>query len=391
MKFLDRMSLKTQLIAAMAICVLMTVSVFTSANIWLQNWYEDKFDTQVSDAAKKVNAQIEAYIIPTDLAGVRELLDKQREIQTALATYSNHFLAAIALAAIILIVLVAIFFAIRFNRPLQVLSETAKRVANGDFTTRTAKVPGTFREAEQLLQNFNIMTQSLENYQRQFIENSAAIAHELRTPLTILQGRLQGMAVGIFKTEPRDIEALIVQVESLSQIVNDLRIVSLASAGKLHVQFNTIDLSQELEMLIHILEPEYSASGIIFELDLQAVEIKGDSNRLRQATLALIDNARRHAAGSQKISIATGISDNQCYLRVMDYGPGFPTESIDYLFEPFWRNDDSRSRSQGGSGLGLSVVASIVKAHGGTISARNRVSGGAIFEIRLPLIKAVLN
>jgi two-component system, OmpR family, sensor histidine kinase AdeS len=388
MKFLDRMNLKIQLIAAMMICILTTSGVVIAANIWVQVWYESQFTNNMSAAAQKVNDQIEAYIIPTDMTAVRELLDKNREVQTAIETYSYYFVILLALTAIILGTFVAIFFAVRFTRPLQIVSESAKRVASGDFSTRAVKVPGTFGEAEQLMHNFNIMTQSLENYQRQFVENSAAIAHELRTPLMILQGRLQGMAVGMFKAEPRDIEALIVQVESLNQIVNDLRIVSLASAGKLQVQFSTTELSEELDMLIHMLEPEYSAAGFSFELDLRAVSVKGDANRLRQAALALIENARRHGTGGKIISVATGISDNQGYLRIMDRGPGLPADSIDRLFEPFWRQEGSRSRALGGSGLGLSVVSSIITAHSGTITARNRVSGGAIFEIHLPLITA---
>ncbi len=228
------------------------------------------------------------------------------------------------------------------------------------------------------------MASSLERFQRQSVESSAAIAHELRTPLTILQGRLQGMVEGVFETKPRDLEGLIDQVESLSRIVSDLNIVSLAQAGRLSVHQEPVWLEESMASLLHTVMPDLEKAGLIVEADLRPANGFADASRVRQAALVLIENVKRHAAAGGSIRVETGVDDRQAFIRVLDRGPGINPDTVDRMFEPFWRSEASRSRATGGSGLGLSVVASIASAHGGSVSAAPRDGGGAVFELRLP-------
>jgi two-component system OmpR family sensor kinase len=113
--------------------------------------------------------------------------------------------------------------------------------------------------------------------------------------------------------------------------------------------------------------------------------VVGDEGRLRQAVDNLLDNARVHTPGSSRVRVTLGPDDDATVLlSVADEGPGLPSEVATRAFERFYRGDPSRSRSMGGAGLGLAIVAAIVEAHGGTVTVRSEEGTGATFEVRLP-------
>jgi two-component system OmpR family sensor kinase len=112
--------------------------------------------------------------------------------------------------------------------------------------------------------------------------------------------------------------------------------------------------------------------------------VRGDQNRLSQVIANLLSNTRVHTPEGTSIEVTVTDTPDRVTLVVADDGPGIPEASIDKVFERFHRGDESRSRASGGTGLGLAIVDSIVEAHGGTVAARNRPSGGAEFTLTLP-------
>lgn len=379
-----RLGLRTQLVIAMVTCIVVTVGVTMVVGDYISNWYEQEFVQGLSPEAIKANEEVEAFKLPNDRRASRELLARAKDVQGQIEYINYFFLSGIALLSILLSSLIAVFVASRIGKPLESVSIAASQVAQGNLTARADAGRGGSGEAYQMIENFNLMAASLERFERQSVESSAAIAHELRTPLAILRGRLQGMLDGIFNREGRDIELLIGQVDSLTQIVNDLSVVSLANAGRLGMKREPIDLATEIAALLALIEPDLIAAGISVSRELRACRVRADPNRIRQATLALVQNARVHASAGRSIHVETFTEKRTAIIRVSDRGPGLPPGDPALLFEPFWRSDTSRNRAAGGSGLGLSVVASIVEAHGGTVHALPRVDGGAVFELRLP-------
>lgn len=118
------------------------------------------------------------------------------------------------------------------------------------------------------------------------------------------------------------------------------------------------------------------------------VLVEGDRSRLRQVFDNLLSNVRAHTPPGTSATIAITVDANQAVCRISDDGPGISTEDAGRLFERFYRADPSRSRASGGAGLGLSIVAAIVSAHGGTVAAAPAPGAGAVFTIRLPAIVA---
>ena len=299
-------------------------------------------------------------------------------------------LVGIALAAILVGVAIAVFLAGRLGRQIAEISSAAKRMSNGDLTVRASLVTGAAMETVYLAETFNTMAKSIEGFQARAVESNAAIAHELRTPLAILLGRLQGMREGIFDSSPESLDSLIRQVRSLSGIVNDLTLVSLAEAGQLDIHPIEIDIAGVVATTIGDLCPDLEREGLMTHLELSPAWAIADPRRIGQVVVAMVDNVLQHAAAGRELRIETWMSGPDAVLRVLDRGPGISQEDAQKVFDPFWRRDASRTRNSGGSGLGLSVVRSIITIHGGSISAAPREGGGSQFVITLPGAPTVL-
>lgn len=239
-------------------------------------------------------------------------------------------------------------------------------------------------EAATLVSDFNSMAERLSRMSENRVFWNAAIAHELRTPMTILRGRLQGIAEGVFEPGPEQFNSMLTQLEGLTRIIEDLRVVSLAESGHLDLRLQRSDVSVQVAAVVEAMSEALTESGFSVTLDARPSLADCDPARIRQAVLALLENARRHAIPCP-LRVAVTLAEGHCTVAVEDGGPGVPDELCDSIFEAFQRTDVSRSRQSGGSGLGLAVVRAIAVAHHGTAQCRATERGGSSFEIRWPV------
>jgi two-component system, OmpR family, sensor histidine kinase BaeS len=288
-------------------------------------------------------------------------------------------------------VIVALVVARRIGRPLEQIARTAAAVAQGDLN---ARVPLTERqrhsgdEVTKLAMNFNAMTESLAHLETERRATNAAIAHELRTPLMVLQARLEAVRDGVIPMGETEAEQLLAQVSTLTRLVDDLRTLSLADAGRLDLKLEPIDLLDVVSLSVAVFGARAETKGVNLELNAKdlVVPVRGDRDRLAQVMANLLENALRHTPNGGQIEISLSLHTTETHITVRDTGPGFPPEAMPHLFERFYRADTSRRRASGGSGLGLAVVKTILELHGGAIQAGNAPSGGAQLDLRLPLV-----
>jgi len=268
----------------------------------------------------------------------------------------------------------------RMVEPLETLAEAARQIAGGDLSARATLSAPAPTEASQMIADFNAMADRLEKAVDDIVTWNSLIAHELRTPVTILKGRLQGLAEGVFQPEPALLQSLHHQVDALARLVEDLRVVSLLDSGRLQLRPVEIDLALEIEGLARLIEGELDKAGFGLRMTLTSGRCIADPVRLRQAVLALVDNALKYAEPCV-LEIATRVSDADVAISVIDAGPGMPDSLTARAFEPFRRGEDVDSKT--GSGLGLAVVRGIAEAHGGkvTYERRDRLSA---FTIMIP-------
>ncbi len=383
MKFGKNLSLRVQLTLAMAGCVLLAVA-FGYGGLNLFSAYQAaRVKSELPPQALSAINKLEKNELPST-AEMKELLATDEKIGQAVLDQQDLALIVLSIVAMLVGGASAIFLANRIAAPLDGVAKALQSLAAGDLSVRAiSRSPGS-AEASKLITDFNTMAEALQRYDRELTEGAAAIAHELRTPLTILRGRLQGMKDQVFEPSEKEISGLILQVEALSRIVDDLQTVSFAEAGILTLHKAPIDLAKVIAELSQFVAPEIKESGMRLNLSLTPAHVFADPFRVRQAALALVNNARLHAHSGGVIEIDCGLVGDFGVVRVMDRGAGLSSLVIENAFRLFWREDPSRARDYGGSGIGLAVVDAIARAHGGSITASHRAGGGAQFELRIP-------
>ncbi|MCZ7447906.1 ATP-binding protein [Agrobacterium rhizogenes] len=291
-------------------------------------------------------------------------------------------LSVLIFIALIVAAIASVRLTRRILQPLESLAQSARRIKDGDLSARALPGDHSLGETAHLVEDFNAMAQRLEDMAADMKLWNATIAHELRTPLTILKGRLRGMIDGVFEPDETSLQGLVLQVDSLARLVEDLRTVTLADSGHLDLRIQPVRLKAEIEQLAGLLEQELREDGFELRLSLSDIVVQADAMRIRQALLALVTNARRHAVRGD-IDITLGVENHITLLRVVDEGPGLGGDIEPWAFEPFRRGIQTGPQEKGGNGLGLSVVRAIVEAHGGKIRYAPSAKGGAMFEISL--------
>ncbi|GEM_PF-713519 len=218
--------------------------------------------------------------------------------------------------------------------------------------------------------------------QRDFVADAA---HELRTPLTILRSVAEsGIGRGDAEEQQRA-EMTLHQTMHLTRLVSDLSLLARADTGKLDFALAPVALDLLLAQVVDDALMLAEDRGVHMRSDIAPdVTVQGDTDRLRQLLLILLDNALKYSPRAGTVSVQLGVSRREAMLRVLDEGPGIDPQDLPHIFERFYRSD--RSRTGDGTGLGLAIADSITQAHHGRITAENRSGSGAVFTVVLPLL-----
>lgn len=293
-----------------------------------------------------------------------------------------------AAAALALAVVLALVLARLIARPIEGVTVAAGRIAAGDLSARIPlgrRRQRSESETARLAASFNAMADSLQALEASRRAMVADIAHELRTPLTVMRGRLEAMEDGVVDLSIEEVRDLHAQVLVLSRLVDDLRTLSLADAGRLSLRVEEVDLSDLARLAAASYRVQADAKRV--RLDVAApgtAPVLADRERLMQVIGNLLDNAIRHTPEEGRVLLAIATPPGQVTLEVRDTGPGVPPGQERRIFERFVRTDDARSRASGGSGIGLAIVKALVELHRGHVRASNAPDGGAVFRVELP-------
>lgn len=273
----------------------------------------------------------------------------------------------------------------RAFRPVDDLTKTAMAIYHADNLDQRVAVPAANDEIGRLSQAFNEMLDRLARLFGAQQRLVADVSHEMRTPLTVIRGNVDLLrAMGCADQESLD--ALTRESDRMTRLVGDLLLLSQADAGVLPMQFQAVALNQvisDVERSGQVL----AASRVAMVAEAEpGLSVQADPDRLKQVLLNLVDNAIKHTPDGGTVTLAASPSYNGFIrIAVSDTGIGIPEQDIPYVFERFYRVDKSRSRANGGSGLGLSIARSIVEAHHGRIVVSSRAGQGTTFDVYLPV------
>lgn len=277
-------------------------------------------------------------------------------------------------------------------RPLDEMGETADAIAGGDLDRRVEPTDSRSeigrlglalnRMLHRLEQAFN-ERQASESRLRQFLADAS---HELRTPLVSIRGYAELYRLGAAK-DPADVDRSMERIEQEAErmglLVEDM--LTLARLDETHeADHRELDLGELVHDAVRDAEVADPARSFSAEVASDLFVI-GDGHQLQQVLVNLLRNASVHTAPGTPVEITASARSGEVLVEVRDHGDGLPPDATDQLFARFWRAEGGRERGKAGSGLGLSIVAEIVAAHGGRVSAANSDQGGAVFSVWLPL------
>jgi len=276
-------------------------------------------------------------------------------------------------------------------RPLGAIERTAAAIAAGDLSRRVERADER-TEVGRLGLALNAMLGQIESAfrareaseqkLRRFVADAS---HELRTPLSAVRAYAELFTRGADQ-RPDDLARSMAGIgresERMSLLVEDLLLLARLDEGR-PLERQPVQLDEVVGEAVdaaRAVEPERP-----IDLAAEPLRVLGDRDRLRQSIDNLLANARAHTPPRAPVHVTVAGVNGAAVIEVADTGPGLGAEDLERVFERFYRSDVSRSRSSGGVGLGLSIVAAVAEAHGGTVGARPGSEGGAVFRIVLPL------
>ena len=338
-------------------------------------------------AAVRVQGQLQAYLSLRTVKAVPDQL-AQRFLQRQ---YLG--LGGLALAMLVLTLGIAVVLARRWSRPLQAASEATARIAQGDWSSRIAPhhLTGWRTELDDLMHHINQMAQALQNHESTRKRWLADISHELRTPLSVLQGEVEALLDGVRPLSLVTIESLREEVLRLNALVNDLHLLSMADLQALPCHFEPGDAVALLRHVHQRFAHLAQAQGIDWRVDVAdhtALPVRWDMHRMTQVLSNLVSNSLRYTDAPGRAVMRLRTEGEGVLIVVEDSAPGVSRADLPRLLDPLFRVQSDRARAVGdrqqGSGLGLSIVAAIVKAHGGHMELSTSSWGGLRVCVRLP-------
>ena len=302
--------------------------------------------------------------------------------QNARQVFDNTLFVGVVLAGIVAVVF-ARFFAKRLASSIEEVSRASVRLARGDLDARVpVHAKHKSLEVVTLTHNFNKMADALQTYEHERRDMIASIAHDLRTPLSAMQIRLELIKEQLIPYSEAETDLLLGQTLLLGRLVNDLRTLSLADAGKLSLQLQRLELGGCVADILKSYTYRTDETGVRLQFSRpeEAVWVDADVQRLAQILSNLLDNAVRATPAGGEIRVRLRPDGGGVTLGVDDDGPGISETLLPRLFDRFVQGKDQT----GSSGLGLAIVKTLVELHRGTVSAANRAEGGAHFAVTLP-------
>jgi len=345
------------------------------------------------DAVRAVPAQGPVAVVPITRSGQIEGAVVLRPVNRSVLHPQISIMRFIlwgALASAIVLAVISFFLSQRLSRPVARVSAAARRLAQGDFSSRVewnAK-----DEMGRLAEAFNEMATELDSLETARKDLMANVSHELKGPLARISGYLEAIEDGVGGEEARAQHFGIVrrEVGRLTRLVNDLLDYSRLEAKRLKLHPFPCDLAPSLVRAAQVFVAPAAAAGVTLEVQIPATLpiVSCEPERVEQILANLLENALSFTPSGGQVTVSATGQEGLLEVQVADTGPGVEPGELEQIFERFYKRDPARTpQSRGGFGLGLTIVKQLVELHGGTVFATSELGRGSRFGFRLPIAR----
>lgn len=358
-----KLSLRTKLFLSYAVVILFTLTLLTYL-----------VEAQLSNHVQTFFKGFDGKLVPLP----------ERPGEVFLETIEQSTFLTVLGAACIAI-LISFVITGYITRPVNRMIRATKAISLGKYEQRLP-IEST-DELADLGESLNSMAEALQRHrylQQQLITN---VSHELATPLTNIGGYLEALTDGVIEDEKRKETFALMkeEVDRLSTMLTEVRTLSLLEQPKFQIETAPLDVKDATEKILKQMEPQFEAKKVPLTLhtELKHKNFNLDKDRYTQILLNLLSNALKYSQPQKPVSVK--LSDPKgLTVEVIDEGEGIPQKDLPYIFERFYRADQSRTRKTGGIGVGLAIVKELVEAHGGRITASSSEGAGSTFTVSFP-------
>ncbi len=298
-------------------------------------------------------------------------------------TLNNSFFISMT-AALIFGLIISLILSRHLTIPLVKLTKISNEMRDGNLNIRS-DINSSTLEIEELSQSINYLAKTLQQQEKLRKRMTSDMAHELRTPLTTLQTHVEAMIDGVWDPNQEKLEGCHEEILRLTKLVNNLQDLAKLEESNLALNKSEFNLSLELEKILEGFQPQYKNKGLEIVKNIEKdIFVIMDKDKLRQIMFNLLSNAYKYSYNKGKVSVILKEETNILKISVSDNGLGIGKEDLEHIFERFYRGDLSRNRGTGGTGIGLTIVKTLVEAHGGEIKVESKLDKGTTFYILLP-------
>ncbi len=265
--------------------------------------------------------------------------------------------------------------------------EALDRIAKGDFSVRIDNNLPDNTLVNELAKSVNSMAAELDATERLRQEFISDVSHEVQSPLTSIRGFAEALRNNHLTSAEADHYLQVIESESLrlSRITDNLLKLASLESKEFRLDLRSYRLDKQIRSLILVYEPQWAGKGIVMDAALDEVTITADEDLLSQVWINLIHNSIKFTPEGGKVSVVLRRRGRNIEFTIADTGVGIPEPDQARVFERFYKVDRARSRSNGGSGLGLSIAKKIVELHHGTVAMASQLGTGTTFTVSLPV------
>ena len=334
--------------------------------------------------AVSINLTVEnKFLYHYDTITNGEVLNGINQIRAAYLRDINNVIIGISLIMIIVVISISIFLSQQISKPIIVVSKMTDSIKKGGYD-QTLEYESSIVEIDNLINSIDNLSKELYNMENMRKRLTSDISHELRTPLTSIQTYLEAMIDGIWEPSEERLISVNEEVIRISHLVNQLKNLAKFDSEESKLDISEVDLKQLVKNIIYNNESYALEKNININSSLEDIRAFIDKEKISQVIINLISNAIRYTNNNGEIFIKLYKVEDFIKISVKDNGIGIPKESVDYIFERFYRVDKSRCRNTGGTGVGLTICKSIIDLHGGNIEVKSELNIGSEFIITIP-------